>query len=114
MRPGSLWSVSAHSGTWRNCSPKVYFATVEDMELIDLHLVRSSSLGGGALELSEESTSSTVTPDVSDILFNDEFSPEYDTGHELESRYSVEGWEAIRIGLRNVVTESAAMPLEQI
>ena len=35
------------------------------------------------------------------------------TGHELESRSSVEGWEAIRIGLRNVVTESAAMPLEQ-
>ena len=69
------------------------------------------------LELSEEGASSTMTPDVGDILFDDGFSPEYEvvepTGHKLESRSSVEGWEAIRIGLRNVVTESAAMPLEQ-
>ena len=61
------------------------------------------------LELSEEGASSTMIPDVDDILFDDGFSPEYEvvepTGRELESRSSVEGWEAIRIGLRNVVVQ---------
>ena len=73
------------------------------------------------LELSEEGTSSTVTPDVGDINFCSMVglvqSMRWWSLQVMSWRVdlrSVEGREAIRIGLSNVVTESAAMPLEQI
>ena len=36
------------------------------------------------------------------------------TTYELESRSSIAGWKEIRVKMRNAVTESSAMPLDQV
>lgn len=67
------------------------------------------------LKDASESNQCTSTKELDDMgnsaLFSDLEEP---TGHELESRASIAGWDSVRRAIRTAVTEMAAMPLSQI